>query len=119
MRTPKLETERLILREVQKEDVNDIFSCWMQDEEVSRYMWWKASKDIAKAEKFVQFELGQIDKSEWNRWIIVDKNTNEVIGTCLVFWNDEDAKPHWDDRMCYNICESKYGLSQCTTQTRI
>ena len=32
MITPEIETERLILREVHKEDVDDIFNCWMQDE---------------------------------------------------------------------------------------
>ena len=36
MITPRIETERLILREVQKTDVKDIFDCWMQDEDVSR-----------------------------------------------------------------------------------
>lgn len=34
----------------------------MQDEEVSRYMWWKASDDIADAKAFVEFELNQIKK---------------------------------------------------------
>ena len=53
MKTPVIETERLILREIHKDDVDDIFSCWMQDEEVSRYMWWKASDDIAEAKNFV------------------------------------------------------------------
>ena len=54
MITPRIETERLILREVQKRDVKDIFDCWMQDEDVSRYMWWKASNDIAEAQEFVE-----------------------------------------------------------------
>lgn len=35
MITPEIETERLILREVHKEDVDDIFNCWMQDEKVN------------------------------------------------------------------------------------
>lgn len=36
MKTPRMETERLLLREVQETDVNDIFECWMQDEDVAR-----------------------------------------------------------------------------------
>lgn len=47
MKTPRLETDRLLLREVQENDVEDIFDCWMKDEEVSRYMCWKASDDIS------------------------------------------------------------------------
>lgn len=45
MKTPRIETDRLLLREIQETDTNDIFNCWMQDEEVSRYMYrqvaWK------------------------------------------------------------------------------
>ena len=90
MITPRIETERLILREVQKTDVKDIFDCWMQDEDVSRYMWWKASNDIAEAQEFVEFELGQIENEKWKRWVIILKETQEIIGTCLVFYNDDD-----------------------------
>lgn len=44
--TPRMETERLLLREVRQNDVRDIFGCWMNDEDVSRYMCWKADSDI-------------------------------------------------------------------------
>lgn len=64
-----LETKRLLLRKIQREDVVPIFECWMQDEAVSRYMWWKASHDISDTEEFVQFELGNLDNDKWNRWI--------------------------------------------------
>lgn len=37
--TPRMETERLLLREVRQNDVRDIFDCWMNDEDVSRYMY--------------------------------------------------------------------------------
>ena len=57
-RTPRIETSRLLLREIQETDAKEIFDCWMQDEDVSRYMCWKASCDIAETENFVQFELG-------------------------------------------------------------
>lgn len=86
MKTPILETERLLLREIHSTDVNDIFNCWMQDEEVSKYMCWKASNDIAKTKEFVEHELEQVENSKWNRWIIVLKETKKIIGTCLVFY---------------------------------
>lgn len=54
MSTPKLETDRLILREIHFDDTDAIFNCWMQDENVSRYMWWKASDDINEAKGFVE-----------------------------------------------------------------
>lgn len=84
----------------------------MQDEEVSRYMWWKASDDIAEAEGFVQYELGQIENDKWNRWIIVLKETGKIIGTCLVFYNDEDCDNHWD--ISYNLGRQYWGKGYIT-----
>ena len=112
MKTPRIETDRLLLREIQETDVKDIFNCWMQDEDVSRYMWWKASSDITEAQKFVEFELSQIENSRWKRWIIELKETKEVIGTCLVFYNEDDNKNHWD--ISYNLGRQFWGNGYIT-----
>ena len=105
MFTPKLETERLILRQIKNEDVDAIFNCWMQDEDVSRYMCWKANKDINKAQEFVKFELENLENDKWNRWIILLKQTNEIIGTCLIYYNDEEN--NWD--ISYNLGKEYWG----------
>lgn len=112
MKTPRIETDRLLLREIQETDTNDIFNCWMQDEEVSRYMCWKASSDIAEAKSFVGFELGQLENEKWNRWIIVLKATGEIIGTCLVFYNEDDDESHWD--ISYNLGRKYWGKGYVT-----
>lgn len=112
MLTPRMETERLILREVQKDDVQEIFDCWMQDEDVSRYMWWKASDDIAEAQGFVEYELGHLENEKWNRWMILLKETQEIIGTCLVFYNDDDEENHWD--ISYNLGKKFWGKGYTT-----
>ena len=70
MITPKLETDRLILREIHSDDTEAIFHCWMQDENVSRYMWWKAGDDINEVKDFVEFELENLKKDRWNRGMI-------------------------------------------------
>lgn len=67
----RLETKRLELREIQAGDVEEIFHCWMQDENVSRYMWWKASDDVKDAEEFVQFELENLENDQWNRLLLL------------------------------------------------
>lgn len=105
MMTPQLETERLILRKIQAEDVETIFNCWMQDEDVSKYMYWKANDDINEAKGFVEFELGNLEDDKWNRWIIVLKATQEVIGTCLIYFNDEEND--WD--ISYNLGKKFWG----------
>lgn len=105
MKTPKLETERLVLRQIKKEDADAIFDCWMQDEDVSRYMYWKASKDKYEADKFVQFELGNIDNDKWYRWIILLRETSEIIGTCLIYYNEDEN--NWD--ISYNLGKAYWG----------
>lgn len=112
MRTPNLETNRLLLRPIQAADLNEIWSCWMQDEAVSRYMWWKAGTDIAEAEAFVRFELDQLDSEQWYRWMILLQETGQIIGTCLVFWNEDDPEPHWD--ISYNLGRAFWGKGYVT-----
>lgn len=107
MKTPRMETERLLLREVQAQDVDDIFACWMQDEDVSRYMCWKASDDIEEAKGFVAFELEQLEN---DRWIIIERESQKIIGTCLVFYNDEEN--HWD--ISYNLGKKYWGKGYTT-----
>lgn len=110
MALPQLETSRLILRGIRKEDTEAIFTCWMQDEEVSRYMWWKASMDRKDAEEFTVFELEKLSDENWNRWIIVKKETKEIIGTCLLFFNGEEN--HWD--ISYNLGKKYWGNGYVT-----
>lgn len=110
MKTPQIETQRLLLREVLESDAAAAFHCWMQDEHVSRYMWWKASTDQSAADEFVRFELAQIDNPLWHRWIALLKDTGEIIGTCLVFYNDEET--HWD--ISYNLGRRYWGYGYAT-----
>lgn len=114
MKTPRLETDRLLLREIHADDVDAVFNCWMQDENVSRYMWWKASEDINDAKEFVEFELGNLENDQWNRWMIVQKSTKELVGTCLIFFNDEEG--HWD--ISYNLGVKYWGKGYMTEAMR-
>lgn len=110
MSTPTLETNRLLLRQINIKDVNAIFDCWMKDENVSRYMCWKATNNIEDARDFVEFELTNVDNTKWNRWIIQTKNNSTIIGTCLIFFNDEDS--NWD--ISYNLGSKYWGKGYIT-----
>ena len=107
---PKLETDRLILREIHSDDTEAILDCWMQDENVSRYMWWKAGDDINEVKDFVQFELNNLKNDRWDRWIIDLKSTNEIVGTCLLFFNEDEE--HWD--ISYNLGKKFWGKGYVT-----
>lgn len=90
MATPILSTERLLLRPFTIADVQAVYECWQSDPDVARYMMWESSEDIAKARRFVNFELTKIDNNEWYRWCITDKESGNVLGTCLIYYNEEE-----------------------------
>ena len=48
MRTPMLETDRLVLRPFKEDDVTDVFECWESDPDVAKYMFWTSHNDIEK-----------------------------------------------------------------------
>lgn len=51
---PKLETERLLLRELTIEDAEGIFACFSNDD-VTRYYGQETLDNIEQAERFVDF----------------------------------------------------------------
>jgi len=114
--TPSLETERLSLRPLQAGDAPAIFQCWMQDEEVSRYMYWKASPDPAAAEAFVRFELAQLPDPQWYRWLLEEKSSGQLVGTCLIYYNKEESPAHWD--ISYNLGRTFRGQGYTTEAMR-
>lgn len=114
MKTPELLTERLRLRAVCAADVQPVFACWMQDEEVSRYMCWSASDDPHEAENFVRFELDNVSSDSWKRWMIELRQTGELIGTCLIFRNEEAGC--WD--ISYNLGRKYWGFGYATEAMR-
>ncbi len=110
MRTPLIETKRLQLRTFVLEDAQEALECWESDPEVARYMMWQSHNDIEKTRGFMQREISKIDNEEWYRWCITDKSTNEIMGTCLIYWNDEENC--WD--IAYNLGRKYWGKGYTT-----
>ncbi|MDO5558483.1 MAG: GNAT family N-acetyltransferase [Oscillospiraceae bacterium] len=108
--TPVLNTTRLLLRPVKYEDIYPVHDLWMRDEEVSRYMFWKASSDINKTKEFIEYELENTENDKWNRWFIELTETGELIGTCLIFYNNEEN--NWD--ISYNLARKYQGHGYIT-----
>ena len=73
MKTPELETERLLLRTFRETDVEAVFYGWENDAEVAKYMFWASHNDIEKTKQWINSEMGKIDKDDWYRWALVKK----------------------------------------------
>jgi [ribosomal protein S5]-alanine N-acetyltransferase len=77
---PTLETDRLILREITKEDTDAIFSSFSNDE-VTRYYGQDTLKSIEEAEKFIDIFATNYIEKRGVRWGIERKGDQEIIGT--------------------------------------
>ncbi len=110
MRTPVLETERLLLRPFERADTRDVFECWGSDPDVAKYMFWTSQENIAETEEWISFELGQIDNDNWYRFAIVLKETHELADTCLIYYEEEVAC--WE--IGYNLGKRYWGKGYTT-----
>lgn len=78
---PKLETERLELRAINKNDVNDIFE-YSSNAKTSQFLLWERHKSIEYTKIFVDIVLDKYNLGEYHDWAIVWKKTKKMIGTC-------------------------------------
>ncbi len=80
---PVLTTERLIMRQMTKEDAADIFTL-RSDASVSKYISRKPYTTMDEAAAFIDTITNGIVNNEWGYWAIALKDTNKLIGTaCL------------------------------------
>lgn len=77
---PTLETERLLLREITKNDSNAIFSCF-SNEDVTRYYGQEKLNKIEQAEELVNFFSNSYKEKKGIRWGIERKGIQDFIGT--------------------------------------
>lgn len=89
MNTPILETERLLLRPFCREDAEQVFECWECDPDVAKYMFWSSHNDIGKTREWISFEIERIDSDSWFRWAVILKDTDELMGTGLLYFEKE------------------------------
>lgn len=78
---PVLETERLILRQIKKDDAHVLFEYW-SDFEVTKYMNIEPFSNINEAEYMIDLLNNLFIENKAMRWAIVEKKSNNIIGTC-------------------------------------
>lgn len=86
--TINLETDRLILRKIRLEDYADIFNSWTSDSEVSKYVTWNTHKVIDETKKLVNYWVSDYDNDYTYRWLVLLKDTGEIIGMIDVIQKD-------------------------------
>lgn len=102
--TPRLETERLILRKLTPGDADDIFE-YASDDEVTKFMTWETHQSIDNSRSFIDFTLGRYERDEAGEWGITLKETGKLVGATGFAWFDSKnnraeigyvlARPYW------------------------
>ncbi len=84
---PKIVTDRLILRKITFDDVNDIFE-YASVPEVTTFVLWDKHKNQQDSLDFIKFAEEQFDNNISLIWGIEIKSENKLIGTIdLRNWN--------------------------------
>ena len=81
---------------------------------MARYMFWTSHNDIEKTKEWLAFEVGQIEKDDWYRFALVLKDTDELIGTGLIYFEEEVDS--WE--IGYNLGKQYWGNGYTTEAMR-
>jgi [ribosomal protein S5]-alanine N-acetyltransferase len=107
---PVLETERLILRKITLDDLEDMFE-YGSDEEVSRYVTWDTHKTTNDTKDFIEFVLSKYEKGKVAPWGIELKETGKLIGTVdFVSWSPD----HNNAEIGYVLSRAYWGMGITT-----
>jgi len=93
--TITLETDRLILRKLNADDIPAAFRNWTGDDKVTEFLRWPTHSSIDITERVINDWIAEYEKPEFYQWAIVPKDLNEPIGTITVVGMEErTAKIH-------------------------
>lgn len=110
MRTPVLETERLVLRPLSIDDAETIYKNWTSDPDVAKFMRWERHKDVSETREWLTAEEECVESDGVYNWGFVLKETGELIGSGgLVFI---EAKGMYE--LGYNVMKKYWGLGIAT-----
>lgn len=88
-----IETERLILREIEFTDENDMFEL-ESDPEVHLYIENNPVKSIEKIREIIGMLRNQYKENGVGRWAVINKQTGEFLGCCGLKYFKESLNNH-------------------------
>jgi ribosomal-protein-alanine N-acetyltransferase len=90
--TKRIETERLILRRVTRDDADAMYRNWASDPEVTKFLTWPTYTSIDDAHGILKLWVQEYEKENFYLWAIVPKNGAEPIGTISVVESSDSAQ---------------------------
>lgn len=87
-----IETERLLLRKLQMEDIYEYYERLFGDADVSRYMLFDPHQDISESLESLQRKLDRYDREPYYCWGVTLKEEESLIGIIELLRFDEQAE---------------------------
>lgn len=113
--TKTIETERLILRQLQLSDAEDMFNNFTNNENVSRFLSWNPHENIEVTKNLLINWVDDYKNDNKYFWAIVLKENQQVIGTTsVVELSIKDQKAE----LGYCIGENYWGRGIVTELTK-
>ncbi|WGX74975.1 GNAT family N-acetyltransferase [Paraclostridium bifermentans] len=107
---PIIETDRLMLRELETTDINDLFDI-LSSERVTKYYGKYPMKNLSEADDLILKFYKSFKDQKSIRWGIELKETNRIIGTCgFHCWN----KNHFRAEVGYELGEAFWNKGYAT-----
>jgi ribosomal-protein-alanine N-acetyltransferase len=78
---PRLETDRLILREITPDDRWGIFRNF-SDVDVAKWFFEQPYTEIEQVDEIIQAFINEFQQGQGMTWAISPKGSNELVGTC-------------------------------------
>ncbi len=89
--TKRIETERLILRRITRDDAEAMYRNWASDPEVTKYLTWSTYTCVDQAHQILADWFSHYGEENFYLWAIVPRNESEPIGTISVVESSESA----------------------------
>ena len=91
MKTPILETERMILRPLTVADAGDIYERWTSDDRVSKYVRWCTHSSVKDTIQWLEIEEIDILSDKVYTWGFVLKDSGYLFGSGGINFNEDEG----------------------------
>ncbi|MCL2696607.1 MAG: GNAT family N-acetyltransferase [Oscillospiraceae bacterium] len=104
MKTPVLQTERLILRPLTTADAETVYSGWASDPEVNKYMVYVLHRSVSETIEWLKQVEADLNSSDSYLWGFVIRESGQLIGSGGLNFN----KGHEMFEVGYNIMKAHW-----------
>ena len=107
---PPIETERLILRRLDMNDAQDIFS-YGRDPEVARHVLWEPYESVSECRSYIRTMQRRYRMGDPSSWGIELRSTGRVVGTIGYMWYQEE---HSSVEVGYSLARDQWNQGLMT-----